>query len=150
MQFRKQGRRIQVLAYRGYSREKKRAVVKLLGSFDAYSLSVPDELTSSLSDDERSKLQSHIDSLRQTRTSSVQQFSLGNLPRHIKELSDSLTSGKLECHMNEQYASELHEAFASLTKALRKRGVKRPSMKPKSAEQAEPVLSDSQKESTLT
>jgi hypothetical protein len=36
MQFKTVGKRIQVLAYRGYDQEKRRAVVKMLGSFDAY------------------------------------------------------------------------------------------------------------------
>lgn len=146
MQFRKQGRRIQVLAYRGYDREKRRAVVKLLGSFDAYSLSVPDELNSALSDDERSELQSYVQSIRQSRDTDMLQFSLEDLPNRIKRVSDSLNDGQLECNLPEQYASELYEAFSSLTKALRKRGVKRPPSVAKNKEQAEPVLSDSQTE----
>ena len=44
MQFKKVGKRIQVLAYRGYDTEKRRAVVKMLGSFDAYTHETPAEL----------------------------------------------------------------------------------------------------------
>ncbi|EQD77172.1 hypothetical protein B1A_03087, partial [mine drainage metagenome] len=36
MQFREQANKIQVLAYRGYNKEKRRAEVKMLGSFDRY------------------------------------------------------------------------------------------------------------------
>ena len=38
MQFKPVGNRIQLVAYRGYDQEKRRAIVKVLGSIDAYSL----------------------------------------------------------------------------------------------------------------
>ena len=44
MQLKKIGKRIHVLAYRGYDTEKRRAVLKMLGSFDAYSHETPAEL----------------------------------------------------------------------------------------------------------
>jgi hypothetical protein len=38
VQFKPVGNRIQLVAYRGYDQEKRRAIVKVLGSIDAYSL----------------------------------------------------------------------------------------------------------------
>lgn len=50
MQFKKAGKRIQVLAYRGYDKEKRRAIVKLMGSLDVRTYEIAegflfDELT---------------------------------------------------------------------------------------------------------
>ena len=51
MQFKRQGRRVQVLAYRGYDKEKRRAIVKMMGSYDVYSYEPSDGLIDSLTDD---------------------------------------------------------------------------------------------------
>ena len=52
MQFKHQGNRIQVLAYRGYDKEKRRAVVKMLGSLDDYNFQPSDGLIEGMTDDE--------------------------------------------------------------------------------------------------
>lgn len=126
MQFRPQGNRIQVLAYRGYDKEKRRATVKLLGSFDRLSLNVSDDLLSKLTDDERTELQSHINSIRQSRDRLNQQYSLIHVDSHINFASDSLISGDYDSHVSDEYATRVYEAIDKLTKALRKAGFKRP------------------------
>ena len=60
MQFRDQANRTQVLVYRGYDKAKKRAIVKLVGSYDRFSFAMSDELKNNLTEDEMSELQYHI------------------------------------------------------------------------------------------
>jgi len=65
MQFKRQGKKIQVLAYRGYDKEKRRAIIKMLGSLDAYSFDAQVSLLNNLTDDEKIELQSYIENERQ-------------------------------------------------------------------------------------
>lgn len=126
MQFRQSGNRIQVLAYRGYDKEKRRATVKLLGSFDRYSFSMSDGLLSNLADDEKTELQSHIESIRQSAHIQHRQAMTTNIDSHIKSASDCLTAGECDSLLSVEYASRIYAAVDSLTKTLRKRGFKRP------------------------
>ena len=67
MQFKPQGRRVQVLAYAGYDKDKKRAIVKMLGSYDSYNLEPSDGLINNLTDEQKTELQSHFEEVRQSR-----------------------------------------------------------------------------------
>lgn len=60
MQFKPVGNRIQLVAYRGYDQEKRRAIVKVLGSMDAYTLELPKDLLDILSEDEKAEVESFI------------------------------------------------------------------------------------------
>lgn len=126
MQFREQGRRIQVLAYRGYNKEKKRAEVKLLGSFDRYGFQLSDGLMDSLSPDEKTELLSHIETMRQSDNDSHLQYQLKSLDTHIMKICDSLSGGKFDSLVTDEYASKVYASIDSLTKLLRKKGFRRP------------------------
>jgi hypothetical protein len=126
MQFREQGKRIQVLGYRGYDKAKRRAVVKLLGSFDLYEFTPSDGLVESLTDDEKLELQSHIENILQSRAKAVGRSHLRSLASHIKNVSDSLIEESSDGILTEQYACQIYEAVDSLTKKLRKLGYSRP------------------------
>lgn len=125
MQFRPQGNRIQVLAYRGYDKEKKRAQVKLLGSFDKHGYSVSDGLINKLTDDEKTELQSHMESIRQSNNAVMREYSIKGLARLIDNVSDSLTDEQFVSLTDQQYANEVYEAIDGLTKRLRKLGFRR-------------------------
>ena len=66
MQFKEQKGRVQVLAYSGYDKEKRRAIVKMLGSFDRYNYSPSVGLLENLTDEQRMELQSEIEKRRQS------------------------------------------------------------------------------------
>lgn len=125
MQFRDQGNRTQVLAYRGYDKEKKRAIVKLIGSYDKITLEVPSELISALTDNEQEELNSYILPLKKAYESSVKLNELKNLPAHINSLSDTVIKNNPDI-VSEQYALDLYLSINQLTKTLRKLGYKRP------------------------
>lgn len=126
MQFRPAGKRVQVLAYRGYDKTKKRAQVKLLGSFDRYSYDLSDGLADALTDDEKAELQSHIEKMRQLLDSTIRQSNVRHLASRIKEVSDSLTDEQYASRITPEYASEVYQSIDSLTKTLRKLGHVRP------------------------
>ena len=65
MQFKKVGKKIQVLAYRGYDKEKRRSIVQLLGTLDAYTLEPSTGLLDSLTVDEKIELQSYKENIKQ-------------------------------------------------------------------------------------
>jgi hypothetical protein len=126
MQFRQSGNRVQVLAYRGYDKEKRRATVKLLGSFDRHGFGMSDGLMDALNDDEKAELQSHIKSIRQSHDEDYRQSVTKNVDSFISKASDCLSNGECDGLLTPEYASRVYASIDSLTKVLRKRGFKRP------------------------
>lgn len=126
MQFRQQGHKTQVLAYRGYDKTRKRAVVQLLGSFDRHNPVPSDELLTKLTDDEKSELQSHCETIRQSRLKSVRQYHASTIATRIDELTDSLTSSEHASLLTTEAAADAYRALDQLAKRLRKLGHRRP------------------------
>ena len=126
MQFREQGKRIQVLAYRGYDKTKKRAKIELLGSFGRYSFDMSDGLMNKLTVNEKNELLSHIETIRQSDEKSSRQSGVKYLASQINKVSDSLTSNEFASLANREYATEVYTAIDDLTKKLRKLGFRRP------------------------
>lgn len=126
MQFRPQGNRIQVLAYRGYDKEKKRAQVKLVGSFDAYNYSPSDGLIDSLTDDEKEELQAHIKALRKKKKDETVKSDLDHLYRRIADLSASLFTREYAPQVTPKQALALYGAMNSLADSLKRAGHRRP------------------------
>lgn len=125
MQFRKQGHRVQVLAYRGYDKEKKRAQVKLVGSFSPYSLDMSGELMESLTDDEKSELQSHISTIRQSHDSTMRLHKARTVASEIAGVADSLEDPACSALVTRESATATYDAIDALTKRLRKLGFRR-------------------------
>ena len=125
MQFRAQNNRIQVLAYRGYDKEKQRSVVKLVGSFDMYSFALSEELLENLSGEEVVELQREIKYRRLTLDSQHRQSIAKRLATDIKSASDSMSLGECDSIFTEEYAQGIYDAIDVLTKALRRRGFSR-------------------------
>lgn len=125
MQFRTQGNRIQVLAYRGYDREKGRASVKLLGSMTKFGSDLSEGLAASLSEKESQELQSYIDNIRQSHDEVLATVHAQNLANHIAGVARSLSNSDLDIVVDQTYADAVYEAVDALTKALRKRKLTR-------------------------
>lgn len=134
MQFKKAGRKIQVLAYRGYDKEKKRAIVKMLGSLDDYDYKPTVGLIESLTDDEKKELQSYIENDKQSKEKEGRQSSVKYIHSLIDHASDSLTNHGAT--LSDSEAGRLWESIDALGKALKKAGHRRP--KPAAVARAEP------------
>jgi hypothetical protein len=79
MQFREQANKIQVLAYRGYDKNKRRSIIKMLGSFDRYSFKLSDGLLDNLTDEEKKELAAYIDKMRQTNEERSKQYLMSSV-----------------------------------------------------------------------
>lgn len=128
MQFKRQGQRVQVLAYRGYDKEKRRAIVKMLGSYDAYSYEPTVGLIDSLTEEEKKELQSHIENERHKSEKMLRQYDLTHIASRIKNVADTVQEDGFEG--SEAWAAETWEAIDTLTKALRKAGYSKPKKAP--------------------
>lgn len=124
MQFKRQGRRVQVLAYRGYDKEKRRAIVKMMGSIDVYSYEPSDGLTENLTDEEKTELQSYIETERQAAEKRTRQYFAESSASRISEVADTIKAGDFE--PSEAWAADTWAAIEALTKAMRKAGYPKP------------------------
>ena len=120
MQFKRQGRRVQVLAYRGYDKEKRRAIVKMMGSIDVYSYEPSGGLIENLTDEEKTELQSYIETERQAAEKRSRVYSAKSAASRIKEVADTIQGGDFE--PSEAWAADTWAAIEALTKAMRKAG----------------------------
>ena len=84
MQFKKQGNRVQVLAYRGYDKVKRRAIVKMLGSYDVHSYEMTDGLLDNMTAEEKEELQSYIEKERQSDQKEIRQYNVKLIDSRIK------------------------------------------------------------------
>lgn len=128
MQFKRQGRRIQVIAYRGYDKEKRRAIVKMMGSIDVYSYEPSDGLIENLTDEEKTELQSYIKTERQASEKLSRQHSAKSAASRISEVADTIKAGDFE--PSEAWAADTWAAIEALTKAMRKAGYPKPRKAP--------------------
>ena len=124
MQFKRQGRRVQVLAYRGYDKEKRRAIVKMMGSIDVYSFEPSDSLIENLTDEEKTELQSYIETERQAAEKRSRQYFANSAASRIKEVADTIQGGDFE--PSEAWAADTWAAIEALTKVMRKAGYPKP------------------------
>ncbi len=143
MQFKRQKGRIQILAYRGYDKVKRRSVVRMLGSIDAYTYEPSDGLLDKLSDEERAELQEYIEKQRQASQNQVRQYTAKSIASRINEAADAIRSGDFE--PSDEWAADVWSAVEALTKAVRKSGYPPPKKPrkgkaPPKAETAPPSL----------
>ena len=124
MQFKRQGRRVQVLAYRGYNKEKRRAIVKMMGSIDVYSYEPSGGLIENLTDEEKTELQSYIETERQAAEKRTRQYFANSAASRIKEVADTIQGGDFE--PSEAWAADTWAAIEALTKVMRKAGYPKP------------------------
>ncbi len=124
MQYKEIKNRVQVIRYVGYDRDKKRAITKMLGSIDKYSLVIPDELNNALSEDEKSELQAYIQTKRQENHDSSLQYNVKSLPA-IMHLVSTTGSNVLDT-IDDELAGKYWEAIQTLSKALKSAGHPKP------------------------
>ena len=129
MQFKKVGRRVQVLRYDGYDKAKKRAIVKMLGSLDLWHDYEPTVgLIESLTSLEKEEVQSYI-LLKRLCAEEIKRLSALNLiDSYIKMAADCIEDG-LHADAPAEWAEKTWAAIDRLTKAMRKAGYSRPSKK---------------------
>ena len=118
MQFKPQGRRVQVLAYAGYDKDKKRAIVKMLGSYDSYNLEPSDGLINNLTDEQKTELQSHFGEVRQSREKESLQLSAKYTASGLRRVAQALESGAFE--PTQEWVDEVVASVKVLTRAVRK------------------------------
>lgn len=125
MQFKKVGGRVQVLAYRGYDKDKKRSVVQLLGTMNAYTLEPSSGLLEKLTDDEKTELQSYKETVRQQEQKQYDSYSVLNTASRIESISKLLETPE-NYPLNQQWGEEVWLALGKLQKALKKAGHPKP------------------------
>jgi HEAT repeat protein len=129
MQFRKVGKRIRVLAYRGYDKDKRQSVIKMLGSFDAYTHETPVELLDNLNDEEKAELKDYINGLKQQSSERYEQILISHLGRDVVKVAGLILDEN--SRQSEQWGNEMWAALETMQKSLKKAGFKRPVKQPK-------------------
>lgn len=135
MQFKRSGRRIQVLAYRGYDREKKRGIVKLLGSMDAYTYEMGAGLADTLTAEEKSEVQAYIENKRKSEQESHQRYVAQTLAERMNDVAESIDTETFKG--SDGWAAETWAALDHLAKTLRKAGFPRPRKEKKAKDVAD-------------
>lgn len=124
MQFKKKGSKINVLAYRGYDREKRRAVVKMVGSMSAYTYTPSENLLENLTADEKEELQKYIEDARQESGRQARRYAVDVIPSRLADATEAISAGEVE--PSAEWAAEVWAAMTALGKALRRAGLPRP------------------------
>ena len=124
MQFKEQKGRVQVLAYDGYDKEKRRAIVKMLGSFDRYDYSLSVGLLEKLTVEQKEELQSEIDKRRQSNDKLMRQAAILYSDSRISDYADIVSSGEYD--IPPEKADQIWEAMELLARSLKKAGFKKP------------------------
>ncbi|WP_298066461.1 hypothetical protein [uncultured Acinetobacter sp.] len=132
MQFKPVGNRIQLVAYRGYDKEKRRAIVKVLGSMDAYTLDVPKDLLDVLSEDEKAEVVSYIADTKAKNQKRNNTLSVQYVGSSLTRVADLVLDGVEDYELDEQWGIEVWAALEKMQKALKKAGYARPKREPKS------------------
>ena len=118
MYFKKAGNKIQVLAYRGYNRDKKRADVKMIGSIDRYTFSPTERHKDSITVAEYEEINAYIESVRQADIDTVKKISLDTLVHNLRSANAALET----LDITEDQAKKIWEEVETLGKRLRKKG----------------------------
>jgi hypothetical protein len=134
MQYKRQGRRVQVLAYRGYNREKRRAIVKMMGSYDVYTYELSDGLLENLTDEEKEELKSHIEKERHEAEKWKRLYLTISAASQIQKVADTIQGGDFQ--PSEAWAADTWAAISALTKVMRKAGYPKPRKAPHKAAEA--------------
>lgn len=125
MQYREQGNKIQVLAYRGYNKEMKRAEVKMLGSFDRYSFKMTDDLLKSMTVEEQKEFTVELEKRKQSHDKSMRLYHVNQLVSRIVEVDDCLKTDGLTFDVSKITTKEVTAVYSvmkALTKALEDAG----------------------------
>jgi hypothetical protein len=134
MQFKKVGKKIQVLAYRGYDSEKRRSIVQLLGTLDAYSLEPSLGLLDNLTTEEKTELQSYKENLLLQYKKQYDSHSILSIVSRINSVSTLLETPE-NYTVGEEWGERVWDSIEKLQKALKKAGYAKPKREPKTKPQ---------------
>lgn len=127
MQFKKVGKRIQVLRYAGYDKEKRHSIVRMIGSFPVSAGSVadlPDDLSSELTEDEKNEVQKYIEKKKVSDRKKRLRSSASGVSDTLRNATEALNDGVYEG--DEDWAHDVWMQIRDLQKALKKAGLPRP------------------------
>lgn len=124
MQFKEQKNKVQVLAYEGYDKEKRRAIVKMLGSFDRYDYSLSVGLLERLTVEQKKELQSEIERRRQSDDKRMNSYIISDSHSRINKIADIISSGEYDSQAI--MADKIWEAMDLLARSLKRAGFKKP------------------------
>ena len=124
MQFKEQKGRVQVLAYEGYDKEKRRAIVKMVGSFDRYDYSLSVGLLDKLTDEQKTELRSEIERRRQSDDKRMDSYIISDSHSRINKIADIISSGEYD--IPTEKADQIWAAMDLLARSLKKAGFKKP------------------------
>ena len=124
MQFKEQKNKVQVLAYEGYDKEKRRAIVKMLGSFDRYDYSLSVGLLERLTVEQKEELQSEIEKRRQSDDKRMNSYIISDSHSRINKIADIISSGEYDSQAI--MADKIWEAMDLLARSLKRAGFKKP------------------------
>lgn len=124
MQFKKVGDRIQILAYVGYDKEKRRAKVQMLGSMGAYMPYIDDDLRLKLTPEQLDEVQAYIDQKKEKESFENDKLSLEYMSTSLNRHSRIIRDERFE--LSEDKANAIFEALDEVKKALKERGFKKP------------------------
>lgn len=125
MQFKKIRGRIQVLAYRGYDKEKRRSIIKLVGTMNAYTLEPSSGLLDALTEEEKKELQSYKEEVRQKEKKIYEDSNILHIESRIDNVSTLLENPE-KYPLNQQWGDGVWQALERLQKALKKAGHPKP------------------------
>lgn len=137
MQFKEVGKKIQVLAYEGYDKEKRRSVIRMKGSIDRYTYELTDGLLESLTDEQKKELQEYIDNKRQKDEKRSMRASALYADSSIERVTDAIKAAEDGGYLGEldvEWARRTWAALDALGKELKRLGYPKSRTLPKAPE----------------
>ena len=125
MQYREQNDKVQILAYRGYNKEKRRSEVKMLGSFDKYSFKMTDGLLEAMTFEEQKEFSEKLNEMRKSGEKTSRQNKVDSLVSRIVEVDDCLKNHGLTFDVSkttDDQAAAVYSVIKALTKAMEEFG----------------------------
>ena len=121
MHFKPAGNKTQVLAYRGYDREKKRSIVRMIGSISGLKFTPTDRYQDSITDDEKKEIQAYIESIHQKDVKE----SASNIFKDMPDiLSICLTAIRdKDTTVSKEWSANVWQGIDEIGRELRKRGL---------------------------
>jgi hypothetical protein len=121
---------IQLLAYQGYDKDKKRAIVKLIGTFPAYLSDIKDvdsEIVKQLTVEQLDELKSWLSDNGAKMQECANHLNAISLSDKIKSALAYINSNdsRIESVITEEWAKRYYEATRALDKKLKKMGYKK-------------------------
>ena len=133
MQYREQGKKIQVLAYAGYNKEKKRAEVKMVGSFDRYTFEPSDGLMDALTVEQQKELNDKISEMKKQLADNRKNWAMTRSVDSLIDASASIDSGETFseaiCRLDADRAAKVWASMIALEKELTAAGYDKPKRK---------------------